>query len=95
MVANELGAPHMGDTSVSSSTSAFIGNQLNNLSRARSAATSTFANILNQTHVAVGLKAKTGFSAGATYDNQTIAGQTKTVFNNALDATKSALHLKP
>jgi hypothetical protein len=41
------------------------------------------------------LRAKTGFSAGATYDSQTIAGQTKAVFSNALNATKSALHIKP
>ena len=43
----------------------------------------------------MGVKSQTGFSAGATYDNQTIAGQTKAVFSNALSATKSALHLKP
>jgi hypothetical protein len=86
----------MADTSsVSSSTVAFLGKQADNLNKAKAATSSTFANILHQTQVAVGLKAKTGFSAGATYDNQTIAGQTKAVFNNALSATKSALNLKP
>jgi hypothetical protein len=86
----------MADTSsVSSSTVAFLGRQADNLNRAKAATSSTFANILHQSQVAVGLRAKTGFSAGATYDNQTIAGQTKAVFSNALSATKSALHLKP
>jgi hypothetical protein len=86
----------MADTSsVSSSTVAFLGKQTDNLNRAKAATSSTFANILHQTQVAVGLRAKTGFSAGTTYDNQTIAGQTKAVFSNALNATKSALHLKP
>jgi hypothetical protein len=86
----------MADTSsVSSSTVAFLGRQADNLNRAKAATSSTFANILHQSQVAVGLRAKTGFSAGATYDNQTIAGQTKAVFSNALNATKSALHIKP
>ena len=86
----------MTDTSsISSSTVAFLGRQADNLNRAKAATSSTFANILHQSQVAVGLRAKTGFSAGATYDNQTIAGQTKAVFSNALNATKSALHLKP
>jgi hypothetical protein len=86
----------MADTSsVSSSTVAFLGRQADNLNRAKAATSSTFANILHQSQVAVGLRAKTGFSAGATYDSQTIAGQTKAVFSNALNATKSALHLKP
>jgi hypothetical protein len=85
----------MGNTPVSSSTSAFLGKQVDNLNRAKAATTSTFANILNQTQVAVGLKSKTGFSAGATYDNQTIAGQTKAVFSNTINATKAVLHIKP
>jgi hypothetical protein len=86
----------MTDTSsISSSTVAFLGRQADNLNRAKAATSSTFANILHQSQVAVGLRAKTGFSAGATYDNQTIAGQTKAVFSNALNATKSALHIKP
>jgi hypothetical protein len=86
----------MADTSsVSSSTAAFLGKQADNLNKAKAATSSTFGNILHQTQVAVGLRAKTGFSAGATYDNQTIAGQTKAVFSNALNATKSALNLKP
>jgi hypothetical protein len=85
----------MTDTSsISSSTAAFLGRQADNLHRAKAATSSTFANILNQTQVAVGLKPKTGFSSGATYEAQTISGQTKAAFDNAINATKSALHIK-
>ena len=85
----------MGDTSVSPSTSAFIGRQVDNLNKAKAATSSSFANILHQTQVAVGLRSNTGFSSGATYDSQTLAGQTKAVFTNTLNATKTALHIKP
>jgi hypothetical protein len=81
-------------TSVSSSTSAFLGRQVNNLNQAKAATSSTFANILHQTQIAVGLRPKTGFSSGATYEAQTIAGQTKATFDHAVNATKSMLHIK-
>jgi hypothetical protein len=82
-------------SSVSSSTSAFLNRQANNINQAKAATSSTFSKILNQTQVAVGLKSKTGFQSGATYDNTTVAGQTKAVFTNAINATKSALNIKP
>jgi hypothetical protein len=85
----------MGNTSVSSSTSAFVGRQMDNLNQAKAATSSSFANILHQTQVAVGLRSKTGFSSGATFETQTLAGQTKAVFNSAVNATKAALHIKP
>jgi hypothetical protein len=86
----------MSDTSsVSSSVGAFIGRQADNLNRAKAATSSSFANVLHQTQVAVGLRSKTGFTSGATYESQTLTGQTKAVFNNTLNATKSVLHLKP
>ena len=86
----------MSDTSsVSSSVGAFIGRQADNLSRAKDATSSSFANVLHQTQVAVGLRSKTGFTSGATYESQTLTGQTKAVFDNTLNATKSVLHLKP
>jgi hypothetical protein len=86
----------MGDTSsVSSAAGAFIGRQADNLNQAKAATSTTFANILHQTQVAVGLRSKTGFSAGATYETQTIAGQTKALYNNAVNATKAAFHIKP
>lgn len=85
----------MGSTSsVSSSAGAFAGAQANNLDQAKAATSSTFANILHQTQVAVGLRSKTGFASGATYEAQTLAGQTKATVNSAIDATKSLLHIK-
>ena len=44
--------------------------------------------------VAVGLRPKTGFSSGATYEATTIAGQTKATYNSVVNATKAALHIK-
>jgi hypothetical protein len=86
----------MSDTSsVTSSTSAFFARQAAGLNKAASAASTSFASVLTQTQIAIGLKPRTGFAAGPTYEANTLAGQTKAVFNNALDATKSALHIKP
>jgi hypothetical protein len=85
----------MGSTSsVSSSVGAFAGTQANNVNQAKAETSSTFANILHQTQVAVGLRSKTGFAAGATYESQTLAGQTKATFNSAISATRSLLQLK-
>jgi hypothetical protein len=39
-------------------------------------------------------RSQTGFTSGATYDTQTIAGQTKATLNSAVNATKSLLHIK-
>ena len=84
----------MTDTSsISSSTSAFINRQVNP-SQAPGASSSTFGNILRQTEVAVGVRSKTGFSSGATYEAQTLAGQTKATFNSAVNATKSLFNIK-
>ena len=64
----------------------------NNVTQA--ATSSVFGNLLRRTEVAIGLKSQTGFSSGATYEAQTIAGQTKATFDNAVNATKSFLHIK-
>jgi len=87
----------MGDTSsVSSSVGAFIGRQLDDLNKARAATSASFASVLNDVETAVGLRPKTGFtSSGATYEANTVAGRTRAAFNDALTATKSALHIKP
>ena len=85
----------MSDTPSISSASALFGRQADNLNRAKTATSSTFANILNQTQVAVGLRSKTGFSAGATYESQTLAGRTKATYDSAVNATKALLHIKP
>jgi hypothetical protein len=81
-------------TSVSSSTSAFLNRQANTLNQAKAATGSVFANMLHQTQVAVGLRPKTGFSSGATYEATTVAGQTKATVDSAVNATKSFLHIK-
>ena len=81
-------------TSVSSSTTAFLNRQTNNLNQAKAATGSVFANLLNRTEVAVGLRPKTGFSSGATYEATTIAGQTKAAYNSVVNATKAVLHIK-
>jgi hypothetical protein len=81
-------------TSVSSSTTAFLNRQANNVNQAKAATGSAFANMLNQTEVAVGLRPKTGFTSGATYEATTIAGQTKAAYDSVVNATKAALHIK-
>jgi hypothetical protein len=81
-------------TSVSSSTAAFLNRQANNVNQAKAATGSAFANMLNQTQVAVGLRPKTGFTSGATYEATTIAGQTKAAYDSVVNATKAALHIK-
>lgn len=80
---------------VPSSTPPVVSKPANNLNQAQAASSSLFGNLLRKTEVAMGLRSQTGFSAGATYDTQTIAGQTKAVFNNTLNATKAVLHIKP
>jgi hypothetical protein len=86
----------MGSTSSISSSAPppIVTNATNNLNRAPAASSSVFGNLLRKTEVAIGLKSQTGFSSGATYDTQTIAGQTKATLNSAVNATKSLLHIK-
>jgi hypothetical protein len=79
---------------VPSSAPAFVSKQTNNLNQAEPATSSTFGNLLRQSQVAMGLRSKTGFSAGATYEAQTLAGQTKATIDSAVNATKSFLHIK-
>jgi hypothetical protein len=82
-------------SSIVSSTTAAVGKQVSNLNNAASATTASFASALNKVQTAVGVKPKTGFTAGPTYEAGTIAGQTKTAFNNTVSAAKSVLHIKP
>lgn len=65
-----------------------------NRAQAQAASSSLFGNLLRKTEVAIGVRSQTGFSSGATYDTQTIAGQTKATLNSAVNATKSFLHIK-
>ncbi|WP_213739230.1 hypothetical protein [Bradyrhizobium sp. dw_411] len=81
-------------SSIVSSTASAVGKQVSDLNKAASATSASFASALNKVQTAVGVKPKTGFTAGPTYEANTIAGQTKAAFNNTIDATKAALHIK-
>ena len=81
-------------SSIVSSTASAVGKQVSNLNNAASATTASFASALNKVQTAVGVKPKTGFTAGPTYEATTIAGQTKAAFNSTVNATKSLLHIK-
>jgi hypothetical protein len=82
-------------SSVASSAAAMITKPITELNKAASAATTSFASTLTKVQTAVGIKPKTGFVAGPTYEAGTLLGQTKAAFNNSLSATKSALGIKP
>jgi hypothetical protein len=79
---------------VPSSTPPVVSKPAANLSQAPAASSSLFGNLLRKTEVAIGVRSQTGFTSGATYDTQTIAGQTKATLNSAVNATKSLLHIK-
>lgn len=82
-------------SSVTSSAAAMVTKPFTELNKAASTATTSFANALSKTQNAIGLRPKTGFTAGPTYEAGTLAGQTKSAFNNTIDAAKSVLHIKP
>jgi hypothetical protein len=79
---------------VPSSTPPVVSKPASNVSQAETASSSLFGNLLRRTEVAIGVRSQTGFTSGATYDTQTIAGQTKATVNSAVNATKSFLHIK-
>ena len=82
-------------SSIASSTTAAVGKQLSDLNKAATATSASFARALNKAEAAIGLKPKTGFIAGPTYEAGTLAGQTKAAFNNTISAAKSVLHIEP
>ena len=82
-------------SSITSSISSSLSKQTAAIGKAASATQKSFAHTLSQVEIAVGLKPRTGFSAGPTYEANTLTGQTKAAFNHAIDATKAALHIKP
>lgn len=82
-------------SSITSSVSAAISKQTAEIGKAADAARNSFADALFKVETTVGIKPKTGFTAGPTYEANTLTGQTKAAFNNAVNATKSALHIKP
>ena len=82
-------------SSMASTTAAFFTKQTADLSKAAGAATTSFTDALSKVQTTVVGKPKTGFTAGPTYEAGTLTGQTKAAFNNTLNATKSALGIKP
>jgi hypothetical protein len=82
-------------SSVASSAVTFVAKQAADLNKAAGATATGFANVLARVPIAIGIPPKTGFVAGPTYEANTLAGQTKAAFYNTLNATKSALHIKP
>jgi hypothetical protein len=82
-------------SSVTSSAVAIITKPVTALNTAASAASTSFASTLSKVQTTIGLKPKTGFAAGPTYEANTLTGQTKAAFTNTINATKSALGIKP
>lgn len=82
-------------SSITSSVSSTLSKQTAAVGKAANAAQTSFSRTLSQVEVAIGVKPKTGFTAGPTYEATTLAGQTKAAFNHAINATKTALHIKP
>ena len=82
-------------SSITSSVSSTLSKQTATIGKAANAAQTSFAHTLSQIEVAIGVKPKTGFTAGPTYEATTLSGQTKAAFNQAINATKAALHIKP
>lgn len=79
---------------VPSSPPPLVSKPANTPNQVQTGSSSLFGNLLRRTEVAIGVRPQTGFSSGATYDTQTIAGQTKATLNSAVNATKSFLHIK-
>ncbi len=82
-------------SSITASATAFVAKQTAQLNKAADDASTSFTRTLNTVETTIGLKPKTGFTSGPTYEANSLAGQTKAAFNNALNATKSAFHIKP
>jgi hypothetical protein len=77
-------------SSVTSSISAAVNQKTANLKQAANTVTSSFSNALNRVETTVGIKPKTGFTRGPTYEaNQasTLTGQTKAALSNAVNNT--------
>ena len=82
-------------SSVTSSAAAIVAKQAASLNKAASAATTSFANTLSRVQSTIGIRPKTGFTAGPTYEAGTLTGQTKAAFTNTINVhRKSALGSK-
>jgi hypothetical protein len=84
-------------SSITSSATSFVANQTAKLGKAVDDTKNSFAAALNRAEVNVGIKPKTGFTAGPTYqanEAATLSGQTKAAMNSTINTVKSALHIK-
>jgi hypothetical protein len=81
-------------SSITSSARTFFDKQTAQFNKVASDVNNGFTRALNNVETTIGVKAKTGFTRGPTYEANSFAGQTKAAFNNAVSATKSALHIK-
>jgi hypothetical protein len=81
-------------SSITSSTSAFIAGQTAKLGKAVSDTQSSFSKALTRAEVTVGIKSNAGFTSGATYEANTVTGQTQAALRNTVNAAKSTLGMK-
>jgi hypothetical protein len=79
--------------SIASSVTSAISRQTADLGKAADATKKSFAETLSKVETTVGLKPKTGFTAGPTYEASTLTGQTKAALTNAVNTVKSTLHI--
>ena len=64
-------------SSIASSVTSAISKQTAELGKAADATRKSFADTLSKVETTIGLKPKTGFTAGPTYEAKTLTGQTK------------------
>jgi hypothetical protein len=81
-------------SSITSSATSFVANQTAQLGKAAVDAKNSFTAALNRAETTVGIKPKTGFTAGPTYEASTLTGQTTAAINHTINTVKSVLHLK-
>ena len=71
-------------SSITSSATAYVAKQTAQLNKAASDTANSFTRALNTVQTTIGVKSKTGFTSGPTYEANSLTGQTKAAFNNAL-----------
>ncbi len=80
-------------SSIASTVTSAISKRTAELGKVADAAGKSFADTLSKVETTIGLKPKTGFTAGPTYEANTLTGQTRTALNNAVNTVKSVLHI--
>jgi hypothetical protein len=81
-----------------SSATSFVANQTAKIGNAATATSNSFAAALTRAQTTVGIKPKAGFTAGPTYEQTTLTGQTQAALTKVVTApvnvVKSALNIK-